>query len=512
MTGEPLAASDDDHDPTSDADAVLAANRASVGRNVAHMLNAQVVTWVVALVTSAVVPRFLGPALVGQLRLAGSLWLIGGIFVSLGTQRFLQLEIARSATRGLRLVGPTLVLLTLTFALVASVLAGYVALTSSNSTFVVIMCFSGFVALLTTWTDTYRTSFVGLEQMAVPALADASARIATGVLTIALLALGTGVYGLLSASVIASSGLLAVLATRFHRISPIIVRGWRRAAPEIVRGSLPFMFAGAALVVYQQVDIVVISWAAGEEDLGWYGTADTLFGSLLFPAVVLTSTIFPTLGRLGAGNGEEMRALVSRTFAALVVVAVPIGFGTSLIAPSFAPLLYGEKFRETGDVLVILGPVVVLTFGTILFGAVAQAIGRVRFWTTLLLVSATLTVPLDLVLVPWSRDRFDNGAIGGAMAYVVTEAFQFTVGLCLIAPYLLNRTTVWRVTRVVLAGLIMVAAGLPLRDSFIALPIVVSAIVYAAALLVLRALSDDERRVLGKLLARLGLHTRWVGI
>ena len=94
------------------------------------------------------------------------------------------------------------------------------------------------------------------------------------------------------------------------------------------------MMTGAALVLYQQIDIVVISWAADSEDVGWYATADVLFGSLLFPATVVTTTIFPSLGRLHLQDPAGLTDLAQRTFSALIIVAVPIGVGTALVAPT----------------------------------------------------------------------------------------------------------------------------------------------------------------------------------
>jgi O-antigen/teichoic acid export membrane protein len=263
------------------------------------------------------------------------------------------------------------------------------------------------------------------------------------------------------------------------------------------------------LVLYQQIDVVVISWTAASEDVGWYGTADTLFGSLLFPAVVVTATIFPSLGRLHVDDTAGLTDLVQRAFSTLIIVAVPIGLGTTLVAPAFAPQLYGEEFRETGTVLAILGPVIILTFGTILFGTVAQSTARVQLWIWVLLLAAFLTIPLDIVLVPWASDRYGNGAIGGALAYVITESVQFTIGLFVIAPFLVRRDIGWRVSRVLLAGAVMFAAGWPLRDAFVMIPIVACATVYVVLLFAFRVITDDERQLIGHTLQRVGIHTSW---
>lgn len=479
--------------------------RASISRNVFHMMSAQVVTWTVAIASSIVIPRKLGPSLMGQLHLATSIWLIGSILAALGTSRFLQLQIARSQRRGLTLVGPIMVVRTIVFGGVAGVLALIGLLTTPGRVLTVLMVLIGIDKLISAWSETINTAFVGLERMATPALVSATTRVVGVMAAIAYVVLTGDVYGMVAIGIVAVSLGAVVLWWRFRRIARIDLAGWRGSARTVVKGSLPFMMSGAALVLYQQIDIIAISAAAESEDLGWYGTADALFGTLLFPAAVLTSTIFPTLGRLHAADPPGLHELVRRTFATLIMIAVPIGLGTTLIASTFAPLLYGEQFRETGAVLEILGPVIILTFGTILFGTVAQATGRVRLWTAVLLLSSVLTVPLDLALVPWANDRFDNGAIGGAIAYLVTEGVQFAIGLAVVAPYLIGPVFGWRVTRILLAGGGMFAAGWPFRDAFILAPVGVCAFTYVALLFALRVITDEERRWIGSLVVRFGV-------
>ena len=164
------------------------------------------------------------------------------------------------------------------------------------------------------------------------------------------------------------------------------------------------------------------------------------------------------------------------------MVAIPL-------APS---LLYGQAFRPTGQVLTVLGAVIVLTFGTVVFGMVALATGRQRFWNTIMIVAIVITIPLDLVFVPWADRRYENGAIGGAMAYVVTEGLLFALGLWKIAPYLVERMFIWRFVRVLLAGGFMFALSWPLRDQPLVLPVVVGAVSYVLALVVLKVPEKED--------------------
>jgi hypothetical protein len=156
-----------------------------------------------------------------------------------------------------------------------------------------------------------------------------------------------------------------------------------------------------------------------------------------------------------------------------------------------------------------MGPVLIVSVVTTLLSQIALVVGRGAFWTALLFGAAIVTIPLDIVLVPWASDRFDNGGLGGAFAFVVTELVQLILGVAIVAPYLVSVSSVWRTFRVLCAGLLMVAAAWPFRELLFVVPAVVGAIAYSIAVYSLRVFNDYERHMLGSLFARVGIRNRW---
>ncbi|MDW3214140.1 MAG: oligosaccharide flippase family protein [Ilumatobacteraceae bacterium] len=467
--------------------------RASFGRNVAHMMSSQVFTWTLATVTSFIISRYIGAAGRGQVSVATAVWTIGGIAIGLGLSSVLQLELATNRATGLRLVGPILVVRTVAFVLVGGVIALYLWLTGADQTVVGLAAIVSVGALLGTWSDALGSVFVGLERMAATALTAASVRVIGTLGVIAVVVLDLGIYAVVAVSGVASLWGLCQLALRFRQISSVHLRDWPWTARQIVRAGLPFVSVFGALVLYQQVDVIVISFAASDTELGWYSASDILFGSLLFPATVTMGVLFPTLGRRFAEDPQMLDELVENAFSRLLIASVPIGLGTTLTASTVMPLLNGDDYRRASDVLAVLGPVIILTFGTILFGTVALATQRGSLWAMVLVGAAATTIPLDLLLVPLFRDRYGNGAIGGSVAYLVTETVQFVIGLLLIAPHLLNRRVGTRVVKVGAAGGAMFATGWALEDTLMIAQVAVCAAVYVAAIFLLRVLDDTER-------------------
>ncbi|MCA9970942.1 MAG: polysaccharide biosynthesis C-terminal domain-containing protein, partial [Anaerolineales bacterium] len=131
-----------------------------------------------------------------------------------------------------------------------------------------------------------------------------------------------------------------------------------------------------------------------------------------------------------------------------------------------------------------------------LLGQFLVSTDRQSRWTVVMVAATLATIPLDLLLIPWCVARFGNGALGGALAFVVTEAGMTLAGIALLPHGALTRANAWRALRVLLAGLLMLAAAWPLRHAFVALPILAGAVVYPVALWLLRAVDPADARLL----------------
>ncbi|MAT06299.1 MAG: hypothetical protein CL424_14775 [Acidimicrobiaceae bacterium] len=473
------------------------APRRSITANLVDLGFSQLLTWTLGIVLTIVQPRFLGAEGQGQLRFAYSVWMIVDVLVSLGTASYLTLEMAKNRQRGLSMVRPILMLR----------LGGYIAGWGAVVAFTVASGNSGVQAAVVVLigagqmfgsvAGTARAALHGMELMRYPAIADVVTKVVSTTAVIAVLLLGGDVVAV---------SFVAVGAAMLN--AWMVVRYLRRfsAAPTfrvpirvIVAGSVGLFVADASLIVYQQIDTVVMSLLVDKEQLGWYAAADQLFGSLLFVPTILLMTLFPVFSRLREYDPVRLQNIVGRAITTLLVLSVPIGFGVMVLGGPIARILFGPDFDGAGEVLSVLGVVIIITSQTILIGRYAIATGHSRMWNTLMIGAIVLTVPLDLVLVPWTDDRFQSGAIGGALAYVATESLILLAGSWRFASALYTREVVGRSVRIIAAGGVMTAAIWPLRDEFILVPTVIGAAVYVVGIVVLRGLGPDDKDMIGRL-------------
>jgi O-antigen/teichoic acid export membrane protein len=485
-----------------DAEDHPAPARRSVMRNMASLAGAQVITWTLSTIVLVIVPRRVGPEAIGGYRIAWSLWTVAATFIALGTGTLITLQVARAKRRGVVRLGPAMVARTVAYAiswipiLVFSFAVGY------STEVVVLIAIVGAATLFNSYADVAAAGLTGLERLDVIAAADVFSKLVLAGLTVLVVIVTDDIRIIAAVAIVTALAYSGYLFGSLRRLVRIDYERSLSAAAEAARGGSPYLLIGLTRVVYSQIDIVVISLVVTELEVGWYGTADSVFGTLMFVPTILMTSLFPVFARTHEEDPGAAAGLLQRSFNALLLIAVPVGLGIVVVADQVALLLFGEAFDGTGPVLAVFGVVLIFTFVSTLFGSHAIAIGRQRFWNVVMLIAIPTTVALDLVLIPWTRDAFDNGAIGGALAYVVTESMMVVLGLWKLAPYLASRQTLVRVVKCLTAGGVMVAVCWPLRQVFVGITIAVGAVVFVAVLALLRPLDEDEKQMLRRGLSR----------
>jgi len=276
-------------------------------------------------------------------------------------------------------------------------------------------------------------------------------------------------------SAIVSTTLLFVFVRRSYRphfqfqIAPAI---------SMIRSGLPYLMSGMGLILYGQVDVLIISSLVSTREVGWYGVASQLTGTLVFIPVVFTTAMFPALTRAYNNKLDSFPDLIKKSFDLMLLLSVPIGLGICVIANPLVVLLFGSAFAPSGQILAIMGIVLIFMYQNILIGQFLISTNRTNVWTIIMFIATFITILLDLVFVPLCERSFGNGAIGGALSYLITECCMCIAGIYLLPKGSLGWSNARTGAMIVIAGLIMLAASWWCRDMFLAIPVIVGAITY----------------------------------
>ncbi len=488
----------------------------TIAKNAGVLLISQLLTWTLTTLMTIFLPRYLGPSGVGQFHLANSVWAIGIVVATFGMDTLLIKEVSRMPGRATEYFGTSLFLRLALYLLTAIALMAYALFAGYERQTLVVLVVVGVGNFFVLAVGAVEATLKGLERMEFISLGNIISKVILTAVTIAVLILGGGTVIVAAVGVPAAIINLTIQFFYLRRIQGIRLRPELGQASAMLKASFPYLIVYIFLVLYTQVDIVIISLLVNEAGVGWYGAADQLFGTLLFVPTVFITAVFPALSRLYASGSDSAGRLMSKTFDLMLMLGVPIGFGVLVIANNFVVLLFGPEFAPSGPILAIMGIVLILTYQNILLGQFLISTDRQNRWTRVMAIATIATIPLDLILIPWCQQRFNNGALGGALAFVITEFGMMLVGLHYLPKGALTRQNAWQTMRIVLAGLIMVAAIWWLRDVVFIVPAALGATVYVMVILLLGVIKQEDKHLLAQVVKGIitrfrGRHTQVVG-
>jgi O-antigen/teichoic acid export membrane protein len=464
----------------------------TVAKNASILMISQIITWSLAILLMVFLPRYLGVVAVGRFQLVNSLWAIAAMMIALGMDTFLTKEIARNPNSTGQLFGISVLLRAVMFVFGFGLVGLYAYLLSFPAETVQLIIIVGIATFFYQFSSACQAALQGLERMEYISLSDIASKAFITLVTIILLVMG---YGVLAVGIVVVGGAIISFLIQFialKRLQPLYFTfDWLRAK-WMVKNSLPYLVNVGIRTVYVQIDIVIISWLVSEAVIGWYSAASRLFATLLFIPTVLVAAVFPAMSRIHTDSPDTLPGMMRKNFDLMLLFGVPIGMGLLIIANPLVLLLFGAEFAKSGPVLAIMGLVLILTYQNMLLGQFLISTDRQNTLTWVMAIATLATIPLDLFLIPLSQQLFNNAAIGAALSFVVTEAGIMIACMTLLPKGTLRRSNLWVAARILFAGLVMVATTWWLRQTMMAIPIVIGAISYIVMILVLRVISKDD--------------------
>ena len=236
-----------------------------------------------------------------------------------------------------------------------------------------------------------------------------------------------------------------------------------------------------------QADILLISLLLTEDDVGHYAAAQTiLLGFNLMPVAVRTA-LYPVMSRYYVQAPDKLAVLNDKISRYLLAVIMPVATGVTLLAGPIIALVYGPAFGPAVPVLQIAIWAVVCLFLNVPHSRLALIYNRQRDAALLLGLTTGLNVALNLLLIPRA------GIIGAAVARLLASLALFLVFYVYTQTRLTPVSLLPSPLRPLLATALMALAVWPLRGWPLAVPVVVGAVVYAGAALLLDIVPESDR-------------------
>jgi O-antigen/teichoic acid export membrane protein len=274
--------------------------------------------------------------------------------------------------------------------------------------------------------------------------------------------------------------LVVIQVFRLGRVSlgfdPGLFRSWLALA-------FPFALGAFLTNLYFRADVPILSHFRPFQEVGWYQFAYKPFEALQFVPLAVQAAVYPLLGVYHKEAGPRLGIAYERFFKILVLLGWPLTVGTFVLVHPIGRLF--RLFPQSEASLRILSLGIVFLFANSAFTAMLYAIDRQDLfaWTTG--IGVIVNVSLNLALIPL------YGYLAASATTVVTEAVIAIAGCFFVARR--HRLPWARLSwRIVLAGLVTGAALFPLAQRSILIAAPLGALVYVAALWLLRAVRPEE--------------------
>lgn len=185
-------------------------------------------------------------------------------------------------------------------------------------------------------------------------------------------------------------------------------------AKNLLKDSWPLIFSGLVVMLYMRIDQIMIKEMLGDREVGLYSAAVRLSEVWYFIPMIITSSLFPAIVSAKKVSKELYYMRLQRLYTFMVWMAIGIALPMTFLSDWLVTLLYGEAYRDAGQVLMIH-----IWAGMFVFLGVASSswltnenLQKLAFYRTL--SGAITNVILNLMLIPI------YGIIGAAIATVIS--------------------------------------------------------------------------------------------
>jgi O-antigen/teichoic acid export membrane protein len=217
---------------------------------------------------------------------------------------------------------------------------------------------------------------------------------------------------------------------------------------------------------------------------------------LLPMAQAFASSLYPSLARETDHDVNAIQGVVRRAIKYLLVASLPIAMGLTVLGDKIIIFLYTEEFAPAIPALYVLAWVLPCLFISEMLGRTTNVVNRERDRARLDVIGASISVALNLALVP------TMGLLGAALATLIGRLTRVILYWRLLGSDLLVGDQTSALVRLGLATVLMGGVVLLLREAHLFLAIGVGAITYGGLLFALRVLDRVEMAHLTLLVMR----------
>jgi O-antigen/teichoic acid export membrane protein len=387
-----------------------------IAKNSIVYLSANLLYFILLFFTVIYTARYLGASGYGILSIALAFAGTFGVIADLGISTLTTREVAKDKSLTYKYVGNIIVLRLILAIITVGMIFIIANLGNYSHETVITIYIASLSVIVGVFPGIFASIFQAYEKMEYPSVN----MILTGIFlfcgTLFLIWKGLGVIEFAVLNVVAGVIVLGY---------SLIVYSWKVSLPKfefdivfwkgMIKESLPFGLISLSGMVYTYLDSIILSLLQPMEVVGWYSAAYRLMLVLLFIPTAVNVAVFPVMSKYFVSAHDALKLLYERYFKLMIIIGIPIGFGTIFLANKIIILIFGPAYTNSTIALQILIWTMVFTFAGASFVQVFMATNRQLLITKISLFCVVINLILNLILIP----KFSY--VGASVATVITE-------------------------------------------------------------------------------------------
>lgn len=326
-----------------------------VFRNLYWAVVGKVVTLLGSLLVGIMVARYLGPEQYGLMNYVISYVALFQVLASFGLDNIEIREESKANDKKDIIIGTAFTLKCI-FALVAMVVVMITALLFETDAFTKAMiCMYSFSMLLNSF-GVIRNHFTSLVWNEYVVKTEISRTIIGALIKVLLLLLHAPLFWFIAATLfdvlLVASGYCVAYSQKIGKISL-----WRfdgEWAKYLIKQSFPLLLTGAAVIIYQRIDQVMIGNMIDKASVGQFSVASKFVEILIFIPTIMSQTITPILVRIREKNQEEYEQKAQLFMNVTVWTCLLMAIFVSLLSYWLILLTFGKQYLAAVPILQVL--------------------------------------------------------------------------------------------------------------------------------------------------------------
>ncbi|MBR2695484.1 flippase [Candidatus Saccharibacteria bacterium] len=172
-----------------------------------------------------------------------------------------------------------------------------------------------------------------------------------------------------------------------------------------------------AVSLYKMMDKIMLGSISGMTEVGFYENAEKITSIPLMLITALGTVMLPRMSNIIAkGNTKQASTYISKSISFVMFASLAMFAGLAAVGRNFAPLFFGEEFRKTGTLIMMLSSTLpMISFANVLRTQFLIPKEKDKIYIKSVFLGAAINLIMNLIFIP------PYGSIGACFGTIAAE-------------------------------------------------------------------------------------------